>query len=83
MAALTIRLVAIELSDDLIQLQRDAVEAQREATAGAYSAEAWRPWLEAAEKLHAAVTAHAEATEQNRYEVEAALKKVVLHPESD
>lgn len=81
MAALTIRLVAIELTDELIQLQRDAVEAQREATAGAYSAEAWAPWHAAAEKLHAAITAHAEAIEKNRFDVEAALKKAVLHPD--
>ncbi|MFG2328230.1 hypothetical protein ACGFMM_01255 [Streptomyces sp. NPDC048604] len=75
--------MAIELSDDLIQLQRSAVEAQREATVGAYSAEAWKPWLEAAEKLHAEITAHAEATGQSRFAVEAALKKAVLHSEAD
>jgi hypothetical protein len=75
--------VAIELSDELIQLQREAVEAQRISTAGAYSAEAWRPWREAAERLHAAVTEHAKATGANRFEVEAALKRAVLHPEPD
>ena len=73
--------MAIELSDELIQLQRAAVEARETATAGAYSAEAWRPWLEAADQLQAAVTAHANATGQNRYDVETALKRTVLHPE--
>ena len=73
--------MAIELSDELIQLQRAAVEAREMATAGAYSAEAWRPWLEAANQLQAAVTAHAEATGQNRYDVETTLKRTVLHAE--
>jgi hypothetical protein len=73
--------VAIELTGELIQLQRASVQARQEATAGGYDAEAWRPWREAAERLQAAVTAHAEATEQNRYEVERELKKRVLHPE--
>ncbi|MFJ7070195.1 hypothetical protein [Streptomyces sp. NPDC101115] len=73
--------MAIELTDELIQLQRAAIEAQKTATAGPYSAEAWRPWLEAADQLQAAVTAHAKATSQNRFDVETALKKAVLHPE--
>lgn len=46
-------------------------------------AEAWRPWLDAAEVVQAAITAHADATGQNRYEVEAALKKLVRHPEPE
>ncbi|MFD7291218.1 hypothetical protein [Streptomyces sp. NPDC059863] len=33
--------------------------------------------------VQAAVTAHAEATGQNRYEVEKELKRVVRHPEPD
>jgi hypothetical protein len=74
--------VAIELTDELIQLQRETVAAREAATAGGYGTEAWRLWRGAAERLQAAVTAHAEATEQNRYEVERELKKRVLHPES-
>jgi hypothetical protein len=38
-------------------------------------------WRGAAERLQAAVTAHTEATNGNRYEVEAALKRAVLHAE--
>lgn len=72
--------MAIELTDELINLQREAVAARETATAGGYDAEAWRPWREAAMRLHEAVTAHAEATEQNRFEVEAALKSAVRHP---
>ncbi|OII65805.1 hypothetical protein BJP40_15800 [Streptomyces sp. CC53] len=36
--------------------------------------------VETAAKVQAAVTAHAHATGQNRYEVETALKKAVRHP---
>ncbi|GGU90874.1 hypothetical protein GCM10010275_29800 [Streptomyces litmocidini] len=71
----------IELSDELIQLQQAAVDAQREATASPYSAEAWRPWLTSAEACQEAVTTHAKATGQPRFEVEAELKLAVLHPE--
>ncbi|MGW6703628.1 hypothetical protein ACWGDE_01860 [Streptomyces sp. NPDC054956] len=67
--------MAIELTDELIQLQRAANEARKQATAGAYSAEAWRPWHEAVDAVHAAVTEHAKATRQNRYEVEMAVKQ--------
>lgn len=73
--------MAIELSDDLIQLQHTAVAARAEATAGGYSPQAWRPWLNAAEAVQQAVTAHAEATGQNRYEVEQAVKKAVRSAE--
>jgi hypothetical protein len=65
----------IELTDELIQLQRAANAAQEQATAGTYSAEAWRPWSDAVDVAQAAVTKHAAATAQNRYEVEMAVKK--------
>ncbi|MFB7468253.1 hypothetical protein ACFCZ1_33050 [Streptomyces sp. NPDC056224] len=65
--------MAIELNDELIRLRRMADAARARATAGPYSAEAWRPWLEAAAAVHDAVTEHAKATGQNRYEVEKAL----------
>lgn len=64
----------IELSDDLIQLQRAAAVAYDEAMREGYTATGWDPWREASEAVQAAVTAHAEATGQNRYEVEMALK---------
>ncbi|MET9517385.1 hypothetical protein [Streptomyces sp. NPDC002994] len=67
--------MAIELNDDLIQLQRAAVAAYDEAMREGYTRETWAPWREASTRVQAAVTAHAEATGQNRYEVEMALKK--------
>ncbi len=36
--------------------------------------------METAAKVQAAITAHAQATGQNRYDVETALKKAVRHP---
>lgn len=66
--------MAIELTDELIGLQRAASAAQAEATAGGYTPGAWAPWVDAAERVQAAVTAHAEATGQNRAQVEQAVK---------
>ncbi|MEV7417696.1 hypothetical protein [Streptomyces sp. NPDC089919] len=66
-------MATIELTDELIRMRRMADEARARATAGAYSAEAWRPWLEASAAVHQAITDHAAATGQNRYEVEKAL----------
>ncbi|MFE9372223.1 hypothetical protein ACFYM2_20985 [Streptomyces sp. NPDC006711] len=64
--------MAIELSDDLIELER---RAWAEIQAGALT-------VETAEAVQAAITAFAEADEaHSRYEVEAALKKLVRHPE--
>lgn len=54
---------------------------QLKAEARPHSAEAWAPWLDAAARVQAAITAHAEATGQNRFDVEAELKRVVRHPE--
>ncbi|MFI6150930.1 hypothetical protein [Streptomyces sp. NPDC051109] len=65
--------MAIELTDELIQLRRTADAARAHATAGPHSAEGWRPWLETAAAVNDAVTEHAKATGQNRYEVEKAL----------
>ena len=73
--------MAIELTQELIELERSVVAAREKALAGPYSAEAWAPWRDAAEAVHAAVTAHAEATGQPRCDVEAELKRVVRHPE--
>lgn len=72
--------MAIELSDELIQLQCAANEAREKATAGPYSAEAWRPWLDAVEAVQAAVVEHAKATGQNRYQVEMAVKLATREP---
>ncbi|MFD3913386.1 hypothetical protein [Streptomyces sp. NPDC058603] len=65
--------MAIELSDELIQLERRAWQEQQH---GALTAET-------ANAVQAAITAHAAATGQNRYEVEKELKRVVRHPGPD
>lgn len=65
--------VAIELSDELIELARAAWAEQQEN----------RLTVETAACVQEAITAHAEATEQNRYDVERELKRVVRHPEPD
>ncbi|MFD0074239.1 hypothetical protein ACFVIY_17580 [Streptomyces sp. NPDC127166] len=65
--------MAIELSDELIELEQQAwaeIQAQ-ELTADTAAA------------VQTAITAHAEATGQSRYDVEAALKKRVRHPEPE
>ncbi|MGW2177723.1 hypothetical protein ACWCXX_06415 [Streptomyces sp. NPDC001732] len=62
--------MAIELTDELIELERAAWAEQQEH----------RLTVETAPRVQAAITAHAEATGQNRYEVEAALKRAVRHP---
>jgi hypothetical protein len=72
--------VAIELSDELIQLQRAANAARERATAGTYSSEAWQPWLDAVEKVQAAFVGHAAATGQDRYQVEMATKLAARQP---
>ncbi|KIF72829.1 hypothetical protein QR77_41755 [Streptomyces sp. 150FB] len=65
----------MELNDELVGLRRGALEAQALATAGEYSAEAWRPWLEAAQAAEAAITAYAKETGQNRLEVSMAVNR--------
>lgn len=75
--------MAIKLTDELIELERSAVAEQEKALSGPYSTEAWQPWRDATEAVQAAVTAHAAATKQNRFEVEAELKRIVLHPEPE
>lgn len=72
--------MAIELSDELIQLQRAANAAREAATAGPYTSEAWGPWREAAERVQAAVTEYAARTGQNRYQVEMAVKLAAGKP---
>lgn len=71
-------MATIEIPDDLLRLQRAANTAHREATAGGYSPEAWRPWLDASEKVQRAITEHAAATAGvARYELEMAVKQAV------
>ncbi|MEV8402567.1 hypothetical protein [Streptomyces niveus] len=63
--------MAIELTDELIELERAAWAEQQ---AGALT-------VPTALAVQTAVTAHAKATEQSRYGVEQELKRVVRHPE--
>ncbi|MFF4178971.1 hypothetical protein [Streptomyces sp. NPDC001750] len=62
--------MAIELSDELIELERAAWAEQQEN----------RLTVETAARVQEAITAYAAATGQSRYEVEAALKRLVRHP---
>ncbi|MBG7704612.1 hypothetical protein HCJ76_42625 [Streptomyces sp. MC1] len=69
----------------MIKLERSAEEARAKLAglAGeAYDAQ-WRRWREAAKKVQAAVTAHAEASGASRYELEQAVKKAVRHAQED
>ncbi|MFJ4926871.1 hypothetical protein [Streptomyces sp. NPDC088736] len=75
----------MDIPDDLITLERDA-ETQRAQLAGLGDAEyeeQWRAWRAASEAVQAAITAHAEASGVNRYEVEAAVKAAVRHGDED
>jgi hypothetical protein len=63
--------VAIELTPELLQLEERAW-AEQQASALT---------VETALAVQQAITAHAEATGENRYEVERELKKRVRHPE--
>ena len=67
----TIRSVAIELSDELIKLEEAS---WAEIQAGALT-------VDTAQAVQAAITDHAAATGQSRYEVEMALKKLVRNPQ--
>ncbi|MFI5635463.1 hypothetical protein ACIA8E_40230 [Streptomyces sp. NPDC051664] len=73
--------MAIDIPEDLIELERSAIEEQRKALAEPYTDEAWVPWREAAAAFQAAVTAHAEAAGVSRYELEMAVKQAVQYPE--
>ncbi|MEV8204301.1 hypothetical protein [Streptomyces sp. NPDC079189] len=75
--------MATDIPEGLIVLERSALEEQRKALAEPYAEEAWAPWREAAAAFQAAVTAHAEAAEVSRYELEMAVKRAVLHPEPE
>jgi len=64
--------VAIELTDELIALETAAWAEQQDN----------RLTVNTAAAVQAAITAHAQATGQSRYEVETALKRHVRHPET-
>ncbi|MFF4552745.1 hypothetical protein [Streptomyces sp. NPDC001422] len=75
----------MDIPDELINLERTA-EQERARMAGLvgeeYAAQ-WQAWLAASTAVQAEITAHAEATEQNRFQVEAAVKKAARHTEQD
>lgn len=75
----------MDIPDDLIALER-AAEEQRARLAGLdgeeYDAQR-RAWREAATAAQAAITDHATATGQSRYEVEMTVKRAVRHQEED
>ncbi|MEU2730083.1 hypothetical protein ABZ650_20440 [Streptomyces griseoviridis] len=75
----------MDIPDNLIMLERSAEEA-RAKLAGLDGEERhaqWRTWRTAAEQIQAAITAHAAATGESRYEVEQAVKKAVRHAGED
>jgi hypothetical protein len=74
--------VAIELTDDLIQLQRASDEAHA-AVREDPSPAAWAVWRERAAEVQAAVTRYAEEIGESRHKVEAEVKKRVRHPASE
>ncbi|MEU6777157.1 hypothetical protein [Streptomyces sp. NPDC046759] len=71
--------------DELIKLERSAEEARARLaglTGKEYDAQ-WRRWREASEAAQAAITAQAEASGENRYDLEQGVKKAVRHAEED
>ncbi|MFF3691004.1 hypothetical protein [Streptomyces sp. NPDC002187] len=71
-------MAGIEPPAELVELQRAAdaagAAAGAAATENGYSPEVWRLWLDAAEAVQAAITAHAREAGLNRYELERAVK---------
>lgn len=63
--------MTIKLTDELIELERTAWAEQQEA----------QLTVEAAARVQAAITAHAAASGQPRYEIERELKRVVRYPD--
>ncbi|MCX5197203.1 hypothetical protein OOK31_25450 [Streptomyces sp. NBC_00249] len=66
--------MAIDLPEHLVQLQREANMARQEAATREYSSEGWKPWLDAVDAVHAAVTEYAKEKGVSRHEVEKAVK---------
>ncbi|MGV4983234.1 hypothetical protein ACWC0C_09495 [Streptomyces sp. NPDC001709] len=74
-----------EVPDELIKLERLAEEERAKLaglTGDEYEAQ-WRRWHKASEAVQAAITAHAEATEAGRDEVERAVKTALRHAQED
>ncbi|WP_413808094.1 hypothetical protein [Streptomyces sp. OE57] len=73
----------MDIPDRLISLQTaaDAEHAKLTGRDGDEHTTQWKTWFEAAATVQAAVTEHAKEAGLNRYELEAALKKAVRHPD--
>lgn len=69
----------------LIPLERAAEEARARLAGliGGEYEEQWKAWRAASEAVQAAITEHAAASGENRYEVEKAVKAAVRHAEED
>jgi hypothetical protein len=75
----------VNIPDDLIRLERSAEEerAKLAGLTGTEYEEQWRVWRTASEAVQAAITEHASAAGENRYEVEQAVKVAVRHGDED
>ncbi|MFF5589743.1 hypothetical protein [Streptomyces hygroscopicus] len=73
----------MDIPDRLIELQRaaDTEHAKLTALDGDEHAAQWTRWRDAAAASHAAVTEHAAKNGLNRFELEAAVKRAVRHPD--
>ncbi|MCQ4212585.1 hypothetical protein [Streptomyces longispororuber] len=76
--------MAIELPDDLIELQRSADDEGRkmEHLDDGEREKQREVWFEAAATAQAAVTAYAEEHDLNRFDVEKQLRQVTRHPQA-
>ncbi|MGW3563521.1 hypothetical protein ACWDSL_06405 [Streptomyces sp. NPDC000941] len=73
----------MDIPDRLTALQQTA-DAEHAKLAGLIGDEhdaQWKRWFDAAAEIQAAITRHAEDAGFNRFEVEAAVKKAVRHPD--
>ncbi|MEU1805825.1 hypothetical protein [Streptomyces sp. NPDC019937] len=72
----------MDIPDRLIELQQTADDERAELTGldGDEHAAQWPRWRDAAVKIQAAVTEHAQEAGLNRAALEAEVKKAVRHP---
>ncbi|MFF4802328.1 hypothetical protein ACFY1U_28650 [Streptomyces sp. NPDC001351] len=69
--------------DDLINAERAVLEAHGAVRDVPYSAEAWKPWVDAAADFQAKVTKYAREQGADRVSVEMDVKKAVRHPQPE
>ncbi|MFJ3308284.1 hypothetical protein ACIPSA_35440 [Streptomyces sp. NPDC086549] len=75
----------MEIPENLIELEctAETARARLAGLTGEEYDEQMRRWREADEAVQAAITAYAEATGENRYELSQAVKKAVRHSQED